>query len=224
MTGALLGLTLPVAYILAGLSGCPAAETPIVEVQLHASDPPLDTSMTRQELTAGFANNPDSSLSTEPGWHIGGLALSDVQMRTGAQFREATFAGGTGCFWIYKINFDIVYNPVIFIASDYLHKKCHYTLTLAHEQRHVGTDLQTFNDYTPAIRRRLQEAAMQFGAQGPYTLAGMRQQEQEMLDAIDAAAQPVLEELVSVRRERQAQFDTQSNYEYESALCQDEEF
>lgn len=208
------------AYALAGLSGCPAPPPPEVAVELHASDPTLDTSMTRAELTAGFADNPDSSLATEPGWHIGGLALSNVQVRTGAQFQEVIMSDNSGCFWVHKINFDIVYTPVIFIASDYLHDECRYTLTLAHEQRHVGTDLKTFNDFTPAIQDALRRVGSAYGAMGPYPAAQLQQMAQQVVDHISDQAQPVVEQLTKVRRQRQAQFDTESNYRYESALCE----
>lgn len=214
-----LELGLPAAYILAGLSGCPAAPPPEVVVELHASDPPLDASMTHAELTAGFANNPDSSLSTEPGWHIGGLTLSNVQASTSVRFQQLTSSDNTGCFWISRINFDIVYNPVIFVASDYMDDKCRYTLTLAHEERHVGTDLKTFNDYTPAIRKALQSVAAGYGAMGPYRAASLSQRQDAVLEHINAAAQPIIDELYAARQERQARFDTTSNYEYESSLC-----
>lgn len=216
----LLQLGLPVAFMLAGASGCPASPPPEVIVELHANDAPFDTSMTHAELTAGFTNNPDSSLSTEPGWHIGGLTLSNVQVRTGAQFSQLTRSDNSGCFWVNQITFDIFYNPIIFIASDYLHDKCRYTLTVAHEQRHVGTDLKTFNDFTPAIRRALQQVGASYGTMGPYHAATLEQRQEAVLQHIHASARPIVDQLSQVRQERQAQFDTTSNYRYESSLCE----
>src|SRR5690242_1954168 len=86
------------AIILAGMSGCPnPGFEPGVHVQLDPSDPPYDTTMTMDDLTANFANNPDSTLSTESGWHLAGLTLSSVNMRYSAQFMVQQISQTEAC-------------------------------------------------------------------------------------------------------------------------------
>jgi hypothetical protein len=215
-------ISLPALFLLAGMSGsCPNFGAPVVDVTLTASDPPLDTSMTHQELTAGFANNPDSSLSTEPGWHLGGLTLSQVEHLLTASYEQALFPDGTACIQMSNVNIDIVYTPVIYVASDYVDNKCRYTVTLAHEQRHVGTDLAVFNDFRPHIQKRLQAYVNRIGPQGPFNQMQLQMVQDALLNEVQRAIEPLFDQLVETRRARQAEFDTQSNYEREGALCRD---
>lgn len=215
-------ISLPALLVLAGMSsgGCPNLGTASVDVRLNASEAPLDTSMTHEELTAGFANNPDSTLSTEPGWHLGGLTMSNVEQLFSAHFQQALFPDGTACFALSDVAIDIVYTPVIYVASDYVSNKCRYTVTLAHEQRHVGTDLRVFNDFTPYLQGNLQAYVNRIGTQGPYDQSQLQAAQDALLEQVQQAAQPYMDQLVEARRQRQAGFDTQTNYERESALCQ----
>lgn len=214
-------LTLPAMYLLAQMSGCADMGQASVQVQLTASDPPYDTSMSMNELTSGFANNPDSTLSTEPGWHLGGLTLSNIQTRYSVNFHQQT-SGGTGCVQVSQVVVDIIYTPVIYIASDFLHKQCQYSVTVAHEQRHVGTDLETINDFTPLMRDSIQQYVDSLGPQGPYNRGDLQAVQNNLLDQVIAAAQPIADQLAEVRRERQAAFDTEENYRAENSLCEGE--
>lgn len=201
------------------MAECPMAPPATVRVQLVASDPPLDTSMTMNELTATFANNPDSTLSTEPGWHLGGLTLSNVQTSYRAQVTQKQVGPGVGCVWANHVDVDIVYTPIIYIAADYLHKQCQYDLTLAHEERHVATDLQTFNDFTPAMQEQIEGYISRLGAVGPVPVETMDAVQDELLQHIISETRPVADELAEVRRERQAVFDTKENYQRENDMC-----
>lgn len=198
---------------------CPQAPPATVRVQLVASDPPLDTSMTQDELTANFANNPDSTLSTEPGWHLGGLTLSNVQTSYRSQMVQKQINANEGCVWASHVDVDIVYNPIIYIASDFLNKQCQYDLTLAHEERHVATDLQTFNDFTPAMQQQIEGYISRLGAVGPVPVETMDAVQDELLQHIITETKPVTDELADVRRERQAVFDTKENYIRENNMC-----
>lgn len=211
---------LKTAVILAGLSGCPDGGMPEVHVNLNASDPPLDTSMTKADLTATFANNPDSTLSTEPGWSLGGVTHSNLQVSFRSQFKMEPIAPGEGCVYVTKVDVDITYNPVIYIASDFLHNQCQYELTMAHEQRHVAADLETFNDYTPILQQRVQEYIMSLGPQGPYAINQLNEVGNQTSQQIMDDAQPITEELKETRRQRQAVFDTKENYMAENSLCE----
>lgn len=216
-------ITLPAAYMMASLSGaCPAAATPSVHVALNASDPPYYTNMTSRDLTKGYADNPDSTLSTDGQWMIGGLTLSDIAGSYSVSFRtETDNTTHLTCFSVDEVDVDIVYTPQIFIASDFLspEKKCRYTVTLAHERRHVGLDLETINDYTPQLQQQIADYIGTLGPQGPFDAAHIDGAEQSVTDAINAAAQPVVDQLIELRRQRQASIDTVENYNRETALC-----
>ncbi|HYD19153.1 MAG TPA: hypothetical protein VEF76_11800 [Patescibacteria group bacterium] len=193
-----------------------------VQVSINAADPTYDTSMTQEELTTGFANNPDSTLTTEGGWHLAGLTLSNIQNAFAAGYEQALWPDGSGCIQMTELSIDLVYTPVIYIAADHMHNQCRYTVTLAHEQRHVGTDLQVFNDYAPRMQAALTAFVNRLGPQGPFPPGQIQAAQDALLAQVEAAAEPMMEQLIETRRERQAVFDTQSNYLREGALCQGE--
>ena len=214
-------ISLPAALLLLAQSaGCPFIGTPTVSIALAASDPPLDTSMSMDELTAGFANNPDSTLSTESGWHLGGLTLSNIQTSYSAQYVVQQMSQEAGCISVSHVDVTIIYTPVIYVATDFLDKQCQYDVTFAHEQRHVGTDLETINDFTPLFEQRMKSYLANLGPQGPFYMNQMKDAQNNILDQLIADSQPISDELARVRRERQAAFDTTENYRQENALCQ----
>ncbi len=206
--------------LLAQMSSCQSLGMPTVNISLEASDPPLDTSMSMDELTASFANNPDSTLSTESGWHLGGLTLSNIQTSYSAQFTVQQFNSGVGCLSVKHVEVTIIYTPTIYVATDFLDKQCQYDVTFAHEQRHVGTDLETINDFTPLFRQRLESYLSSLGPQGPFSMDSMQEAQSSILDQLISDSQPISDELARVRRERQAAFDTEENYRAENSLCQ----
>lgn len=216
-------ISLPALLVLAQMSGCPAGPPPTLDIQMTPQEAPLDTSMSMAELTTGFANNPDSTLSTEPGWHLGGLTLSNIQVSYSAQYLQQQVSQADGCLYIRHVDVNILYSPVIYIATDFLNKQCQYDLTLAHEQRHVGTDLEVINDYIPLFRQKMEQYLASVGPQGPIDMGQMEDTQTAILDQLIADAQPINDELAETRRQRQAAFDTQENYLYENSLCAGQE-
>ena len=215
-------ISLPAAYVLASLTTCPTMAPPAVDVQLRASDPPHYTNMTSQELTTGYGNNPDSTLATDGQWMIGGLTLTDIAGEYSVNFVTQTdTTTHLTCLGVREVDVDIVYTPQIFIASDFLgpDKKCRYLVTMAHEQKHVATDLETINDFAPEIRRQLREYAATLEMEGPFNPEDIDGQQQLITQAVEDAASPVIDQLVQVRRARQAAIDTIANYRAETAMC-----
>ena len=212
-------IALPAAYILASMTACPQMPPATVDIRLTSSEPALITNMTTAEMTRGFANNPDSTLSTEPGWVVGGLTLAPIEGQYSVQMNQERFSDATTCLGVEEVDVDLVYTPEIYIASDYLNRKCQYTVTLAHEQRHVGTDLKTINDFSPEIKRRIQEYVDGLGVVGPMNADEAQQAADTIVQQVRDAASPIVDDLIAERRKRQAVFDTQANYEKEDALC-----
>ncbi|MDE1152749.1 MAG: hypothetical protein PW788_09455 [Micavibrio sp.] len=212
-------ISLHAAYLLAGLSTCPDMGKPEVHVQLNASDPPYYTNMSSADLTAGFSDNPDSTLATDGNWMVGGLTVSDLRGEYTVNFKTLTYEDGTVCMSVSNVDFEIVYTPVIYIASDFLNKTCKYTVTKAHERLHVGTDLETINDFTPQIEDQLHGYVDTLGSMGPFDAASVNGEQTAITNTIQQDAAPILDELIEVRRQRQGKIDTIENYKRETALC-----
>lgn len=212
-------ISLPALLVLAQMSGCPAGPQPTLEIQVVPREAPLDTSMSQDELTAGFANNPDSTLSTEPGWHLGGLTLSNIQTSFATRYLTQQVSQTESCVYVSHVDATVLYSPVIYIATDFLNNQCQYDLTLAHEQRHVGTDMEAINDYMPLFRQRITEYLANLGAVGPIDTGQTESAGEAILQQLMEDLQPVEDALNETRRQRQAAFDTEENYRYESSLC-----
>jgi len=212
--------TLPALYMLAGMSACPQQGPVDVQINLVTQASPYVTDVSSQSLTQEMRNDPDSSAFTDGKWMTGGVTKSNVTGKANAQFRQMknTRTGET-CFAVARMNYDLVYAPVIYIASDFTQMGCRYSATLMHEKRHVSTDMRTFNEYLPQMKQAMQAYAQNLRPQGPYPAAQVEDEERRVIQEIAAAAEPLVAQLVEVRRKRQGEIDTEQNYLRDTALC-----
>lgn len=214
-------LTLPaLAFILAQATTCPAAPRPVVHVELHAEDPPLDTSMSTQELTRGFMDSVSKNVIKEGLTGIGGLAPSSTQAHFTREFVQEQ-AGSGICLTVARVDVDIIYTPRIYVGSDIVGRACWYDLTYAHELRHIGTDIELINDLTPRVEGLVQQTLGEAAAKNGGLLTS--QQSYDAQVDIDGRLMKVMDtfhtEYTALREQRQAQFDNRQNYDYEMSLC-----
>lgn len=207
--------------IMAGLAACPGAPRNIdVDVQFEHVEAPYVTHMSSQQLTDNFEFDPDSTIATEKGlWQVGGMNQSRFKGQYALDYHHFTDKkSGTTCFAPKKIIFYLTYENTIFIASDSVQKGCRYSVTKAHEQRHVDMDLRVSRQYLPKIKQ-----AMARGTNGIRYLAYSAETASQSLDTfiapIKAQVDPVLESLKQERREKQATIDTPDMYRRDTALC-----
>lgn len=219
-------LTLSAAYILASMSAsqCPTQGPVDVEVQFVQRDNPIITNMTSAQLTQREMNNPNATMATDGKWMVGGVTVvnPDSGLKDDLQFGfQATteIRTGAACFAVNKVIYTITYSPDVYIASDFLNMGCRYSATLMHEKRHVNTDIRILTDYVPEMRKAIQAVADSLGPQGPYAVGDLEVQKQRVGQELAASLKPQWEQLLTLRRQKQAEIDTVQNYLRDTALC-----
>ena len=216
-------VTLPALIVLAGLSACPEQGRVDVEVRMQQNDSPYITNSTSQQLTTTYGRDPDSTMSTDGHWMVGGVTVvsgDGLRSGVGMEFSKITnYKTNTTCFTVSKIKYEIQYSPKVYIASDFMTQGCSYSVVLMHEKRHVQTDVRTITDFIPDMRRKIQAIGEKLQPQGPYPDAAVPEAQQRFLREVHESLMPVWMELVALRRQRQAAIDTEENYRRDTATC-----
>lgn len=215
-------VTLTAAYLLATATGCAPQGNPAVEVRIQQRDKPYNTQYTSQQLTQMFGNDLDSTLSTDGHWMISGVTVlsgGGLTSRTKAQFSfTPNYKTDTACFSVDKVEYEINYSPAIYIASDYKDMGCRYSATLMHEKRHVQQDIKTLTDYKRTIEKAIEKHL--YGKKHPeVTREGIEVAQQRTIKELGEALEPTWMALLELRRKRQAEIDTETNYLRDTALC-----
>jgi len=207
--------------ILAGLATCGGTPRNIdVDVVFEHVEAPYVTNMSSAELEKIFTPDPDSTMATEAGmWTLGGMNKSRFDWHYSVSYQSSLDKKANAyCYAPEKITFKLTYTNTIYIASDALLKGCRFSVTKAHEKRHVNTDIRVSRDYISDIKKAL-EAGIKSIKYLPYE----KGREQEVLNVFLAPLQekvnPVLESMKQERRKKQAEIDTRDNYLRDTALC-----
>jgi hypothetical protein len=219
---ALSQLTLPAAYLLAATGVCAAPPPPVVEMEFINTPPVERNDLSAQQL-GGFHISTTFSHSRNEIFTVGGLTLSDFSPEYLVGFSgPADPATGWPCLSVKEVKIRVTYTPTIYIASEFGSAGCRYKTTLQHEVRHVNTDIITFNEYLPALRQAVQNAASKVGAVGPLKPENILRERDKMVDKLKAALEAKVDEMEKIRFNRQQAIDTRQEYLRTSALCQDE--
>lgn len=198
----------------------PTAPVPDVQVTIVHQEMPVISNKTSRELTGEFMYDADATLSTDGHWMIGGLNRADIGGNYSVQYEQRIHEqAGTACIAPMKIEYEIVYTSTIYMAKDFKPASCRYGATMAHQKRHVATDLRIIEKHIPHIRAALQKAAGDIGIRGPFTGEELPSAREKIAEDIAVAADPAMQALRSERRKRQAEIDTYDDYARDTAAC-----
>jgi hypothetical protein len=214
-------LALAKSFLLAQMTVCPLPSgAPHVDIIFLNQKPVYVTEAPIDALTAEMRNNPDSTFASDSRWIVYGMTVADVG---GGQFHVAfdtlTDEAGNTCLAVHKVDFILRYAPTVFLAKELQKYDCRLHMTRLHEERHVATDIRTIKEYKPKIEMDLLWYLRSLGMQGPFPAGQAPKAQQEIVNQIVAAAKPMIDKLVAVRRDRQSAIDTIENYRQEAALC-----
>lgn len=216
-------VTLPALYVLASMSACPAQGPVAVDVHLQKADNAYITNQSSQQLTALYGRDPDASMATDGRWMVGGVTVvsrGGLQHSLKAEFKTLTnYAHDTVCFTVASVEDEIQYSPQIYIASDFLNLGCRYSATLMHEKRHVDADVRTFTDFAPYMRDKIERTAEALPPQGPVPVNQLEEAEHDVLKQLSDSIGPLRDQMLELRRKRNAAIDTLPNYLRDTALC-----
>ena len=207
-------------YMVAGLAACPSPQKVDVDVKLVVKESPYITNVTATQMTQMFQADPDATTSTDGKWMTVGLTKSNLSGQFSANFYSHTNTKTKeACLAVDKVDYVITYTPLVYVASDYKKLGCSYSVTLAHEKRHVNTDKRVIDQFIPDMKNEIQRLVKKMPAQGPYPAAQVQAQQQRILAEVSAVTQPYMDQLIAKRRVEQAKIDTIENYMKETSLC-----
>jgi hypothetical protein len=202
----------------------PCVQAPVeVSVEFVKKDNPVVYDVTSVELTRRFGKSVDSSMFTDGRWMMGGVTVIEKGGLTAStqlgisQMRISL--DDTTCFTVNKIVYTINYAPSVYVASDFRTMGCRASAIEAHELRHVDTDVQTITDYVPVMKTAIENYAATLHPQGPMPGSDVAAQKQRMASEIGHSVDAQWQELLGLRRQRQATIDTMQNYLRDTALC-----
>ena len=214
-------LTLSAAYILASMSAaeCPAQGPVDVDVHLTVKESPYVTNMTAVQIDNAFRGDMNTTMSTDK-WIIEGLMKPSMESGVSGTYNKVTKTmTGETCFAINKINYEIVYSPTIYVASDFQGMACRHAIVLNHEKHHVEEDVRTITDYIPDMKRAIESYAETLKPLGPFPPGADAAQVQAVFKQVHEATMPQWQQLTDLRRKRQGLIDTEANYRRETAMC-----
>lgn len=207
--------------VMAGLATCPGAPRNIdVDVQFEHIEVPYVTNLTSRQLTDNFEFDPDSTISTEKGlWNVAGMNQSRFKWHYKLEYQQFEDKRSKQyCFAPKKILFTLTYENTIYIASDSVQKGCRYSVTKAHEERHVDMDLRVSRQYLAKIRTAMGRGTNKIKYL-PFSEETAKQSVDTFIAPIQAEVEPILEDMKEERRARQATIDTPEMYRRDTALC-----
>lgn len=237
-------------YILAAVEACPAPQdAPTIDVQFQQAEPVIDETHTAAELTgsqqafqtmAAASDNPlsqyvardqqvqEQKLSVEGAWFTGGYTQGKLASQYLISYKVMTRTEGaasSACVYVDKVVLTFMYNPEIYIASEWASHPCAHQVINAHEHNHVSRDLWAISQFLPRAKILMTTYLSQLDAEGPLeadqTQAGADALQAKITDKLATALFPPLEVL---RAQLQHDIDTAENYQRESALCPAEDW
>jgi hypothetical protein len=206
-------------------AACPALAPP--QIELAFTEDPLSlhedvdsAKLSMGKIDADVKQALDAVVSEEHvTWSTLGLSAGQLKAKYEVGFSEM-HTGNNVCFTVSKIHYDIIYSPVIFIASDLANKSCTYPVIMTHEKSHVAVDEKTISDYLATMKQQISIFVNTIGQRGPYPDAvSLGAEKGRIAKIVEASTIPVWNQLTWLRRQRQLQIDTVANYRAEQAKC-----
>jgi hypothetical protein len=150
-----------------------------------------------------------------------GHVLGLTQARYGEQSQVSALfqpmGDGSFCAWPKTLTVSFGFQQrVVHVARDLPSASCIYREVLAHEMKHIAVDEALLRDFTPLVRRRLEDVATQLA---PVRARSENQAMQAFRRSLDSAMRATMQEFGRERDRRQAQVDTAEEYERVSKSC-----
>ena len=211
-------LPLSTGYVLVGLFSCPAKPAPNITLQFQ-NDPPR-ISHTRSSASLMKLKKNSASPSYEEFPILEGVTSSQIQVKYDVNFTDREdMQARQACISISSVHITITYKPVIYINSNIRKGSCRYKETLKHEMKHVRTDIDTINEFTPDIRDAAADALRYTQTTEPIDTDHADDIHDDISEKLSEAIDEENADLQKTRKKRQRQIDSRAEYERLSKAC-----
>lgn len=199
---------------------CSVPKAPLIQVLPKTKDIVYDYSQTTKQLTARRTTSPGpygSNIDTA----TGGLRADQISTTSNIKMGTLTYqVQNAGCIWYDEVTVNINLNPVIYVAKEYQKEPCKGAI-LKHELRHVEVDRFVVNKYAQEIGTAIQTAVNKAGAVGPFAVADMSRQQDQLIKQVQTAIKSQEHLLHQEMRTLQSQVDSLEEYDRISKICKD---
>ena len=213
----------PDPLILASTGGCarPTA-LPAVAYNFQSTPPQVTHNLDFQGLSQ-FSVDTVFARHTNEVFLKAGITQGFTKINHSAAFRyQQDPVSNTICMYVDKIDVVVSYEPVVHIASNFPYGSCRFKTTWEHELRHVNTDLITLTEYGGHMKQAAAYASQSLGAIGPFPVTQLEAQQQAVMGRIGTVIDKALDDIGTVRMQRQQLIDTREEYMRVSRACPNE--
>ena len=154
-----------------------------------------------------------------------GLSNFEYKININSKVQKKTIPSGITCVYPTFVNlyFGVGEDPVIYIAREYDKGTCMYKLVLRHEQTHQQIAQSVMESYLPVVKERFVEVVKNnVIASRSYNINISTAT--DMLKSIYAEVlNDLLLEIEEKTNIEQSKLDNAENYEYETAICREQD-
>lgn len=220
-------LLLAKAYVLAGMSLCPAAATPPdTKVEFISEAPVFDHSKSIDTLTYNASLKGEMEI---PEGHENvkirtmGTTISTFRVSRNFTYDHKTGENGMTCLYLKEAHISVTYSPVIYIGKELNDYPCRLKKTKPHEERHVAIANEVVNKELDTLRDALKRISLNVAPKEPFAEKELEAREKETSLKLRQMLRPTQNKIVAAFEKSQGEIDTFENYKYESGLCPHEE-
>lgn len=203
---------------------CSQAPAPRIRAKPEAAVVQYDYSQSHAELGTLDIDTVSPYGADHPA-KVGGLMSGEISVQTRMEVMQDRFpVRGAGCVHVSKIDVTLHIRPTIYIAREFPRGTCRHEAIIAHEKKHVQTDMMVAQKYAGIIEARLSAQLKKNGYSfGPYPLEKIPAVQKSLQESLIAAVNEQVEVMTQERMGLQQGIDSLAEYDRVAAQCKGRE-
>ncbi len=199
-------------------NGCPDFSAPLITLNKVIAPPRLDQSLGLTRLRQ-MAMDTQKEFSSQRHETPVGLTSASLKLETQFEIKVRTTSNDPMvCAQISALTLHFGFDDTtVYMARELPHHTCSYAEVLAHEQKHIAVDQELVDALTPALQTLLQQAVASIGV---IRASSSKVAEQQIASLIHQYMGDLGAHLSEIRKKKQAQIDTPTEYDRLSRSCQ----
>lgn len=203
--------------MLVSLSACPQVEGVDIRITFQRQEPVYVKALSSAALTKKLGKTDPVKAGHKR--RTLGLTTGNIDYAYETRFlAQSEQKSGAACFIVKELEMTVTYKPTVYVATEAKGNACRNSV-LAHETRHMNTDLRMIREFLPVIRKKLKAAVAVVGARGPLPKRMLAAEQKRALKDIMDKFDPTLAKFQKDRIAAQAVHDTPENTKRDMIPC-----
>ena len=154
-----------------------------------------------------------------------GLSNFEYKININSKVQKKTIPSGITCVYPTLVNlyFGVGEDPVIYIAREYDEGTCMYKLVLRHEQTHQQIAQSVMESYLPVVKEKFLEVVKNNVIASRSYNINISTATNMLKNIYAEALNDILLEIEAKTKTEQNKLDNEENYEYETAICREQD-